>query len=323
MSEYRKSGVDLDSVKDIHNDIAKILSKTYKRTLLGAGHYAGVIDLDGTKLALHVDGVGTKTLLALQTGILESVGIDCVAMNVNDVACVGARPLAVLDYMALEKEDKELVTTVLRGIVKGSQYAEAEVVGGETAIMPSVVKGFDVSCSVLGKVERLITGDNISPGDLILGIQSNGIHSNGFSLVRRLISEGKISLNDYAEEIMKPTAIYSRAIMRVLDKINGAAHITGGAFTKLHRVTKYGMEISMPEPPEIFKVIEKAGVPHEEMYKVFNMGVGMVVFVSEKYGDDVKREIAEEKFNVVDLGKVTKDHSEVVLRTYKGSLLHL
>ncbi len=163
-------------------------------------------------------GSELKTLLALKTGILDTVGIDCVAMNVNDIACVGARPLAILDYLALEKEDKDLVMSVLRGILKGANYAGAEVVGGETAIMPSVVNGFDVSCSVLGKVEKLITGKEISPGDLVIGLPSNGLHSNGFSLVRRLIDEGKISLKDYGEEIMKPTAIYSNIILSVLNK---------------------------------------------------------------------------------------------------------
>jgi phosphoribosylformylglycinamidine cyclo-ligase len=323
VNEYKKSGVDLDSVKGIHSAIVDILSKTYKNTVLGAGHYAGVIKIGDLNLAMHVDGVGTKTLLALKTGILDTVGIDCVAMNVNDIACVGARPLAILDYLALEKEDKDLVMSVLRGILKGANYAGAEVVGGETAIMPSVVNGFDVSCSVLGKVEKLITGKEISPGDLVIGLPSNGLHSNGFSLVRRLIDEGKISLKDYGEEIMKPTAIYSNIILSVLNKIKGAAHITGGAFSKLHRVTGYGIDMKMPDPPEIFKVIENAGVPHDEMYKVFNMGIGMILFISEEHVDDVKRAIAEKNINAIDLGKVTKDHSEVILRTYKGSVLHL
>ncbi len=323
MSEYKKSGVDLDSVNHIHRTIAEMLSKTYKNTVVGAGHYAGVIDVDGTKIALHVDGVGTKTLLALKTGIIEPTGIDCVAMNVNDIACIGARPIALLDYLALEKEDKDIVTEILKGILKGSEAAHVEVVGGETAIMPSVVNGFDVSCSVMGKVERLMTGTEISPGDLVMGLPSNGIHSNGFSLVRRLIDQGKISLKDYAEEIMKPTAIYSDAILEVLPKIHGAAHITGGAFTKLHRVTKYGIEIKMPDPPEIFKVIENSGVPHDEMYKVFNMGVGMVIFVSQEHGEDVKRELAKKNFNAIELGKVTSSHSEVRITTYRSSVLHL
>ncbi|BBG24054.1 Phosphoribosylformylglycinamidine cyclo-ligase [Sulfuracidifex tepidarius] len=323
MSEYKKSGVDLDSVKDIHKTIADMLSKTYRNTVIGAGHYAGVIDLDGKKIALHVDGVGTKTLLALKTGIIEPTGIDCVAMNVNDIACVGARPVALLDYLAMEKEDKTTITEVLKGIIKGSEEAHVEVVGGETAIMPSVVNGFDVSCSVMGKVERLITGSDIVPGDIVIGLPSNGIHSNGFSLVRRLIDQGKISLKDYAEEIMKPTAIYSDAVLEVLPKIHGAAHITGGAFTKLHRVTNHGIEIQMPDPPEIFKVIENSGVPHDEMYKVFNMGVGMVIFVSEEYGEDVKRELAKKNFNAIELGRVTNSHSEVRITTHKGSVLHL
>ncbi|MCY0874200.1 MAG: phosphoribosylformylglycinamidine cyclo-ligase [Acidianus infernus] len=321
VSEYKKAGVDLNKIKEIHEYIAKEISSTYRNVLLGAGHYSGVINYNGIKLALHTDGVGTKTLLALKSGIFEPIGIDCVAMNVNDLVSIGARPLALVDYLAMEKPMDDVVKGVMKGLVKGAIESEAEIVGGETAIMKDVINGFDLSCTALGVVDEIKDGHNVKPGDVILGLRSNGIHSNGYSLVRKLIDDGKISFEDWKEEIMKPTKIYVKPILSVLPMIKAAAHITGGSFSKLRRITNYHIELKMPEPQDIFKEIEKAGVSHEEMYKVFNMGIGMVVFTSPEYKDDVIKNI--QKFvEVYEIGKVSEG-SGITIFTYKNAVLYL
>jgi len=321
MVKYSDSGVDLNKLKDYHAYISKIVSSTYKNTIVGAGHYSGIIDINGVKIALHTDGVGTKTLLASRTGKYETIGIDCVAMNVNDLVSVGAKPMAIVDYIAMEKPmDKEL-DQLIRGLVKGSKEAETEIVGGETAIMPGVINGFDMACSALGVVNQPKLGNDVKPGDYILGLRSNGIHANGYSLIRKLIDNGKLSLKDWENELMAPTRIYVKEVLGVLDKIKAAAHITGGSFTKLRRITKYGLELHLPEPQEIFKEIEKAGVPHDEMYKVFNMGIGMIIFTSQEYMEDVKN-FLEKYDEVFEIGKVIEG-SSINIITYKNVILHL
>ncbi|MEM0264186.1 MAG: AIR synthase related protein, partial [Saccharolobus sp.] len=177
--EYKKSGVDLDKLKSYHNTISNVISSTYKNTLVGAGHYAGVIKIGNLKIAIHTDGVGTKTLLALKANLVKVVGIDCVAMNVNDLICIGARPIALVDYLALEKPMDDVVSEVMKGLIEGAKESDVEIVGGETALMPDVIRGFDLSCTAIGIVENLKTGDEIRPGDYILGLESNGIHANG------------------------------------------------------------------------------------------------------------------------------------------------
>ncbi len=322
MSEYKKAGVDLNKVKEIHDYIAKEISSTYRNVLLGAGHYSGVINFNGVKLALHTDGVGTKTLLALKSGVIESVGIDCVAMNVNDLVSIGAKPLALVDYLAMERPMEDVVRGVMSGLIKGAVESDVEIIGGETAIMRDVINGFDLSCTALGiDVNEIKDGHDVKPGDVVLGLKSNGIHSNGYSLIRKLINDGKLSFNDWKDEIMKPTRIYVKPILSVLNMIKAAAHITGGSFSKLNRVTRYRIELKMPEPQDVFKEIEKAGVPHEEMYRVFNMGIGMVVFTSPEYKDDVIRSIR--KFvEVYELGKVSEGNG-IIIQTYKNTILHL
>ncbi|WP_187146832.1 phosphoribosylformylglycinamidine cyclo-ligase [Saccharolobus islandicus] len=319
--EYKKAGVDLERLRNYHNAISQIISSTYKNTIVGAGHYSGVIKIGNLNIAMHTDGVGTKTSLALQTGIIKPVGIDCVAMNINDLICVGAKPVALVDYIALEKPMDNVINEIINGIVQGAKDADVEVIGGETAIMPDVIRGFDLSCTAIGVVDNLKTGVDIKPGDYILGLESNGIHSNGYSLVRKLIEEGKISLDEYKRELLKPTRIYAKQVLEVMNMIKGAAHITGGAFTKLKRLTSYKIVLNMPEPPEIFKIIEKAGVPHEEMYKVFNMGIGIVLFISEELMKEVKTKL-ERYGTVYELGRVYNGNG-ITIKTYKNEILRV
>ncbi|MEJ2780933.1 phosphoribosylformylglycinamidine cyclo-ligase [Stygiolobus sp. CP850M] len=319
VSEYSKSGVDLNKLRSYHSFISSYLSSS--NLPIKIGHYAGAVKLGDKYIVMHVDGVGTKTLLALKTGIIEPTGVDCVAMNVNDIACVGAKPIALVDYLALEKPMDDVVEKVVRGLKHGAEESQAIIVGGETAIMPGVITGYDLSCSVVGVADKLKTGQDVKPGDVILGLASNGIHSNGYSLVRKLIDEGKIRLEKWADELLKPTKIYSNSVLSVLDKIKAAAHITGGSFTKLRRITNYRISIRLPDPPEVFKVIENSGVSHEEMHKVFNMGVGMVLFVSKENVEEIIK-ILEGKEKVMELGKVEEGEG-IKITTYKGQVLNL
>jgi phosphoribosylformylglycinamidine cyclo-ligase len=319
VSEYSKSGVDLNKLRSYHSFISSYLSSS--NLPIKIGHYAGAVKLGDKYIVMHVDGVGTKTLLALKTGIIEPTGVDCVAMNVNDIACVGAKPIALVDYLALEKPMDDVVEEVVRGLKHGAEESQAIIVGGETAIMPGVITGYDLSCSVVGVADKLKTGQDVKPGDVILGLASNGIHSNGYSLVRKLIDEGKIRLEKWADELLKPTKIYSNSVLSVLDKIKAAAHITGGSFTKLRRITNYRISIRLPDPPEVFKVIENSGVSHEEMHKVFNMGVGMVLFVSKENVEEIIKTL-EGKEKVMELGKVEEGEG-IKITTYKDQVLNL
>lgn len=321
MSEYSKAGVDLDKLHSYHKSIAREISRTYRSTLLGAGHYSGVIQLNGLKIAIHTDGVGTKTILALQTGMIEPVGIDCVAMNVNDLISIGAKPVALVDYLALERPMDEVVSKVISGLVKGAEEAGIEIVGGETAIMPGVINGFDLACTAIGTVDKIKDGRDVRPGDVVLGLKSNGIHANGYSLVRKLIAEGKLSLDSWKDELLKPTRIYVKPVLEVLDKIKAAAHITGGSFAKLKRITNYKIELKLPEPPEIFKELEKCGISHEEMHKVFNMGIGMVLFTSPTYKDEVMK-IVQKYVDVYEIGKISEG-SGITILTYKNVFLYV
>lgn len=318
VSEYKKSGVDLEKLKSYHNLASSVFSNS---GVLKIGHYAGAIKFGDKYLAVHVDGVGTKTLLALKTGIIEPTGIDCIAMNVNDLVCVGAIPIAGVDYLALEKPMDDVVEKVLNGLKKGADESNIEIVGGETAIMSGVINGYDLSCSILGITDKLKIGEDVKPGDIILGLRSNGVHSNGYSLIRKLIDENKLSLKDWGEELMRPTRIYSSSVIPILDKIKALAHITGGSFSKLKRITNYRINLKMPEPQEVFKAIENSGVPHFEMYKVFNMGIGMIIFVSKDLKDDII-EILSKKETVYELGYVENGEG-IKITTYKNEVLYV
>ncbi|MCX8204751.1 MAG: phosphoribosylformylglycinamidine cyclo-ligase [Candidatus Nezhaarchaeota archaeon] len=315
---YAKSGVDLVRVKRAHRDIAEILAKTHRfragglgGVLSKIGHYAGLIDIGGGRaLAMHADGVGTKVLVAQLMNKFDTVGIDCVAMNVNDLVCVGAEPVALVDYLVLERPDEELISEVMEGLARGAELAEVAVVGGETAVMPDVVrgevpgKGFDLAALSVGvvEVERLVTGARLRPGDVVVGVSSSGIHSNGLTLARRvLLSEGR-SVHDtlpeleasIGEELLKPTHIYVKPTLKALKslEIHAIAHITGGAFTKLRRFEEYsrvGFKLDQPpEPLGVFKAIQRLGrVSWSEMYRTFNMGVGLCVVVPPSEVDGV------------------------------------
>ena len=295
---YKKAGVDVSKIKQSHNTIGKIIESTHKlqkkvRVVHGFGYYAGIVEIPGkTLLATHTDGVGTKVLIANMMKKFDTVGIDCVAMNVNDIICVGATPISFMDYIAVNKNDKAALKKIVQGLVKGAKKANVPIVGGETAIMPDVISGnhfsFDLAGMVVGMLtkKQMILGNKIKRGDVIIGVQSSGLHSNGYSLARKALLS-KYSLQDRIKGIGKlgnalltPTQVYVKPVLSVLEKckVHGMAHITGGSFTKLLRLKKTGYLLDqMPTPLPIFQIIENEGVSRQEMYKTFNMGIGFCV----------------------------------------------
>ena len=267
------------------------------RALLGSGHYANVIDLDGrTGIALSTDGVGTKLLIAEALGRWDTVGIDCVAMNVNDLICVGAEPLAMLDYVAVPVADPAVTGSIGEGLRRGAELAGIEIPGGELAQLGEIVNGVDLVGAAFGvvAVDRIVTGAAIETGDPLIGLPSSGLHSNGYTLARAAL-EG-IGLDDerlgrpLGEALLEPTEIYVPAVLELLRSaevdVRGLAHITSGGLGNLTRLeAAVGYEIDDPLPvPPIFELIrERGGVAEGEMHEVFNMGCGFCCVVAARH----------------------------------------
>jgi phosphoribosylformylglycinamidine cyclo-ligase len=267
---------------------------------IGEKGYAGIINFDGKKLVLATDGVGSKMIVANAMNRWDSIGIDCVAMNVNDVICVGARPLAFVDYLAMERVDPKITREIGIGLKKGAEIAGVKIVGGETATLPEMINGIDLAGACLGVVEREIATDEISLRDAIIGIGSSGIHSNGLTLARKVFERAGLSFDDLlddmgdkkiGEELLKPTKIYVKEIMELIKKVEvrGLAHITGGGLRNLNRLNdEVRFLIDEPfEPQPIFKIIQQLGdVSDREMYQTFNMGMGFVVILPREEVDN-------------------------------------
>ncbi|VVB85765.1 Phosphoribosylformylglycinamidine cyclo-ligase [uncultured archaeon] len=291
---YAKSGVDIEKENKAIAALARQL--TYKRRGLGApltdvGHYAGLIDFGEYALALTTDGVGSKVLIANDMKRWNTVGIDCIAMNVNDLLAMGIEPLAFVDYIAISEPNDEIMKQIGEGLAKGAEMSRITIVGGETASLPDIIRGFDLAGTCLGMVkkDRIITGERIEIGDAVVGLPSTGVHSNGYTLVRSILKGAGYLYNNpfpyntdttIGDELLIPTKIY----MEILDAasrfdIHGLAHITGSGLMKLHRITGYGFNITDPlEPQPVFRFLqEEGGVEDLEMYKTFNMGMGFVV----------------------------------------------
>jgi len=260
------------------------------------GHYASVIKFDDRNgIAFSTDGVGTKLVVAEELGKFDTVGIDCVAMNVNDVICVGAEPLAMVDYIAVEKADPQVCEEIGVGLARGAELAEIEITGGELAQLGELVRGVDVSGACIGRVEldAIIDGSAVEPGDVVIGLPSTGIHSNGYTLARTALEgigldedpEGRLG-RSLGEELLTPTQIYVKPIVALLRsevEVRGLAHITSGGTENLLRLAAdVGYEIDDPLPPQpIFELIRERGeVADEEMGRVFNMGCGFCVVVA-------------------------------------------
>ncbi len=273
------------------------------------GHYAGLVEIgNGRVLSLHTDSVGTKVMIARMMRKYETVGIDCVAMCANDLICTGAEPISFLDYLAMAKHDRNIVNEIAIGLVNGAKQAGMAIVSGETAIVPDLLSqdaGLDLVGFAAGICEKkdLILGNEIRKGDVLVGVASSGIHSNGLTLARKVLLR-KNGLRDrlpelgrsIGEELLEPTRIYVKPVLEAIRKleIHGLAHITGGAFSKLARVTGqagFGANIErLPPTPAIFQMIQRKGrVSNREMYRTFNMGVGFVLVCPQRSGDAVIR----------------------------------
>jgi phosphoribosylformylglycinamidine cyclo-ligase len=257
------------------------------------GHYASVIRIDErTGIALSTDGVGTKLLIAEELGRLDTVGIDCVAMNVNDVICVGAEPLAMLDYIAIDRANPEVCEQIGVGLARGATLAGIEIPGGELAQLGEMVRGVDVSGACFGTValDEIVDGSAVAPGDVVIGLPSSGLHSNGYTLARSALAG--IGFDDerlgrpLGEVLLEPTEIYVKPVLELLRSdtvaVHGLAHITSGGVENLLRLAAaVGYEIDDPLPvPPVFELIqERGGIGAEEMHQVFNMGCGFCVVV--------------------------------------------
>jgi phosphoribosylformylglycinamidine cyclo-ligase len=298
------------------------------------GHYASVMRLPGAPglgLALATDSVGSKVIVAELAGRFETIGIDCVAMNVNDLICVGAEPVAMLDYIAVERADPELLGALAVGLRAGAEAAGVEIPGGEVCQIPEVLRGhpspygFDLVGSAFGTValDSIIDGRACRPGDALIGLPASGVHSNGLTLARRaLLGDGGLSLQarpvelggpDVADALLEPTTIYVRAILALLRSeipVHGLAHITGGGLANLLRIgDRVGYEVSSPLPvPPVFGLIAELGsVSAAEMWEVFNMGCGFCVMVAPGDASAVVSLLAEHHPGTAVIGTVTPD----------------
>ena len=298
---YAKAGVD---IKKEHG-VVKALSNVIKRQTDLRG-FSGLCELPFDTqhlLAISTDGVGSKVLIAAALDKWDTIGIDCIAMNVNDIYCVGATPLAFVDYLAMERPDARIAAEVGKGLEEGARISDMYIVSGETAILPEVVNDLDLSGTCVGYVrkDKVIRGEEIKVGDLVLGMQSSGIHSNGLTLARKVVEDAGFKYTDpfppnptrsIGEELLIPTRIYTE-VLELLKRceVHGLAHITGSGFLKLGRITELGFGIDDPfEPNEIFTFLQEQGtITDEEMYKTFNMGMGFAVVIPAREEQEAVR----------------------------------
>lgn len=327
---YAKAGVDVEAGYEVVERIKKHVKRTERLGVMGAiGGFGGCFDLSQVEVKEPVlisgtDGVGTKLIVAIQADKHDTIGIDCVAMCVNDIVAQGAEPLYFLDYIATGKNEPARLEQVVAGVAEGCVQAGAALIGGETAEMPGMYGAdeYDLAGFAVGIAEKsqLITGATIKEGDVLLGLASSGIHSNGYSLVRKIFFEeqgftGNEVLPELtqplAEELLTPTRIYVEALLPLVKQqlVKGIAHITGGGFVEnIPRMLPENLaaEITLGSWPElpIFQALEKYGqIPHLEMFEIFNMGIGMVLAVAPEQVAAVKAQFTNEP--IYELGKVT------------------
>lgn len=329
MIDYKKAGVDIRKSNRFVKDILRMVASTQgKEVLSDIGGFGALTRIPKKYkepiLVSSTDGVGTKLLLADLLGKHDTVGIDLVAMSVNDVIVTGARPLFFLDYFATGKLDNRKARDIIRGIVKGCYVAGCALVGGETAEMPGMYSGsrYDLAGFCVGVVERrkIIDGKSVKAGDRIIGIQSNGLHSNGFSLVRKIFKRSELE-GEVGRGLLKPTIIYAKVIQSLLGKVRvkSMAHITGGGFyDNIPRVLPKGTSAliykGLWEVPKIFKTIQdRAKINDRAMYHTFNMGVGMTVAVDKKYVKEVHNIIGGFRLKSWTIGEIIKGGGEVIL----------
>ncbi len=301
---YARAGVDTSRAEGAVAGLVEVLRgiDTGRPSLarLGSGHYANVLEVaPGLGIALSTDGVGSKVIVAEQLDSFDTVGIDCVAMNVNDVVCVGARPLALLDYIAVEEADPEVLRQIAVGLRAGAEAAGVEIPGGELAQLPELIRGhpsprgFDLVGACFGTValDAVVTGGRVEPGDAVIGLPSSGVHSNGLTLARRALPDlqerpAELDGRSVGEALLEPTVIYVRAVLDLLASgvdVRGLAHITSGGMLNLLRLEApvgYVIDDPLPVPAVLELVAARGEAEAAELHEVFNMGVGFCAVVA-------------------------------------------
>ncbi|HEY7246473.1 MAG TPA: phosphoribosylformylglycinamidine cyclo-ligase [Xanthobacteraceae bacterium] len=302
---YRDAGVDTDEADAGLSRLTRRIVETWPpagafgAVKLDIGYFANVVDIGGQGIAISTDGIGSKAMIASMLGRYDTVGIDCVAMNVNDLLCVGATPVSMVDYLAMEKAEAAVIDAVSIGLAQGARLAGISICGGETAQLKDMIHGFDLAGTAIGHVplDRILVGENVRAGDVVIGIESNGIHSNGFTLARRaLIEKHNYRLShrfdelasDLGSELLRPTHIYVPEALALIARVRGLRaliHITSDGFLNLTRVKAnagYVLDALPPVPP-IFSIIQRLdGTADAEMFAVFNMGIGFCAVVAEE-----------------------------------------
>ncbi len=317
---YEKSGVSIDQKSSAIKALVDKLE--YKRDGIGQnvrlpGLFASLIDFGDKYITLATDGVGTKLMIAEALNKWDTVGIDCIAMNVNDTICVNAEPTSFVDYIAIDKPNEEITREIGKGLQRGAELSNMEIVGGEIAVLPEIVNGVDLSGTCLGFVakDRIITGETCQEGDLIVALRSSGIHSNGLTLARKIVEANNIGWNDtvpglsktIGEELLTPTEIYVRQVLEITSqfKIHGLVDITGGGLRNILRMKK-GLQyvISDPvKPAPIFTKLQELGeVEDKEIYQTLNMSMGFTIIAP---ADDAEQ-IAKKYGNAEIVGRVQK-----------------
>ena len=310
---YEKSGVSIDRKSDSIGSLVKELK--YQRKGFGQqvhmpGLFASLIDFGDRYVTLATDGVGTKLLIAEELGIWDTVGIDCIAMNVNDTICVNAQPISFVDYIAIDNPDSEITEKVGIGLNKGAEMSDMEIVGGEIAVLPEMVNGLDLSGTCMGTVGKkdVITGETCEKGDLIISLKSTGLHSNGLTLARKVVAANNIKMTDsipglsksIGKELLTPTEIYVKQVMEITAKheVHGLVDITGGGLRNILRMKK-GLKYTIddPEKPQpIFNVIQELGsIEDKEIYQTLNMGMGFTIIAPAEEAEDIARNYSNAK----------------------------
>ena len=347
-ASYKDAGVDLDTYAQSMDRISHLIARTYTpRVRRLDGGFAGLFQLDFASslfarkyrdpvLVSCTDGVGTKLKVAMLADKHDTVGIDLVAMSINDCICCGAEPLFFLDYVAMSHDDPDWLEQIVSGITQGCQQADAALIGGETAIMPDLYQRgeYDLAGFCVGVAEghRIIDGSAIAPGDVVLGLASSGLHSNGYSLVRKVVFDiAGLGLNDYveqlgrtvAEELLEPTRIYARPVRQVLNHykvkhvVHGIAHITGGGLREnLLRIVPEGARVVVDPhawpKPAVFDWLQQLGeIEPDEMERVFNLGIGLTLVVAPYYAESILSQLADYGVAAWTIGRVEEGERSV------------
>jgi phosphoribosylformylglycinamidine cyclo-ligase len=339
---YAAAGVDTGEAHAAIGALVSVLDTIDtgqpSRSLLGSGHYASVLRVaDTLAIALSTDGVGSKLVVAEQAGRLDTVGIDCVAMNVNDIVCVGATPIALLDYLAVEQADASVLGAIAMGLKRGAEDAGVEIPGGELAVLPELIRGhpsphgFDLCATAVGLVDprAIVSGEHCRPGDVLIGLPASGLHSNGYTLARRaLLGLGGLGLQErpaelegasVADALLEPTVIYVRAILALRASsvaVHGLAHITGDGvlnLLRLHASVGYEIDRPLPVPPICALACELGAISPAEAYEVFNMGCGFVCVVPAEQAHDALALLSARHPGAAVIGAITDHAGQVTL----------